>query len=93
MKKVVQYLELGRCVLGESAVVRPLDHPGPYVTNTMWVVTSPVLKIETCSAGLKFETMNSRYIPAGMEETPPAAQLSAFPPLKRLAPEPYKLVV
>lgn len=93
MKKQVKYIELGRCVLGESALVRPLDHPGWMVTNGAWVQTSPVQKIEPVSAGLRFETLNTVYVPVGLEETPPAAHLSAFPSLKRLAPEPYRRVV
>lgn len=61
----VRYIDLGHCVIGQPAMVIPLDHPGPGVTNRIWARTSPVRAINRLPNGdIEFWTMNSHYIPA-----------------------------
>jgi len=60
----VRYRDLGRLQLNEPAVVSPIDHPSPLVSNAVWVLTTPVQRIDWWNrSGPEFETANSRYIP------------------------------
>jgi hypothetical protein len=51
-------------VYGFYAYVEPVDHTSPYVSNTRAVTTSRVIRVENNGV---FETMNSIYIPVGIE--------------------------
>lgn len=63
--KTVRYIDLGHCVTDEPAMVIPLDHPGPGVSNRIWAKTSPVQRILTRRNGdVEFWTMNTHYRPA-----------------------------
>ena len=52
-------------VVGQSAVVRPVDHPSPLVSNKTYVKTSPVVMVDYDSG--VFETKNTRYVPVAEE--------------------------
>jgi hypothetical protein len=52
---IPEYLEVGSRV-----VVEPMDHPGPYVSNTRPVITSRVVAVK--GAGV-FATENTIYQP------------------------------
>ncbi len=43
---------------GHCAIVTPINHPGPLVTNTKPIVTTRVLKVWPCGG---FDTKNTRY--------------------------------
>lgn len=62
MKKTVHYQPTAQDFIevGHSAAVRPVDHPGEYVSNTTWVRTSEVIRKDE---GGVFETMNTIYKP------------------------------
>lgn len=62
MKRIVHYdAALTPIVMrGFRAIVRPLDHPGPHVSNTRAIITTRVVKVLPEGA---FETENSIYKP------------------------------
>ncbi|MBC8737101.1 hypothetical protein F6X40_09800 [Paraburkholderia sp. UCT31] len=60
-KPVVNYVSLLHCKVGQSAVVLPVDHQSPLVSNTKYVRTSVVLAYDTVTG--EFETCNTRYQP------------------------------
>lgn len=62
-KKTVRYSQLGACMVGSSALLLPVDHPGPHVSNTKFVTTSTVLSFDP-ETGI-IETLNTRYVPVG----------------------------
>lgn len=47
-------------MMGNRAILRPLDHPGPDVSNTREVITSPVVSHDHLSGRL--ETANTIYV-------------------------------
>lgn len=48
-------------VVGESCTLYPLDHPSPYVSNTTYAYTSPVVAYDSATG--EIETQNMVYIP------------------------------
>lgn len=52
-------------VVGQSAMVRPVDHPSPLVSNKTYAKTSPVVMVDYDSG--VFETENTRYVPVAEE--------------------------
>ena len=62
-KPIVRYkLPIPECLeVGSRVVVEPIDHPGPYVSNTKPVITSRVVAIQGCGV---FATENTIYQPA-----------------------------
>ena len=42
----VHYRDVGPVIVGQPARVWPIDHPGPYVSNTGWAQTTPVRGVE-----------------------------------------------
>lgn len=44
--------------VGQSCCVRPFNHPGPLVSNTKTILTSPVVRITHTG----FETENTIYV-------------------------------
>lgn len=62
MKPIVLYRTNRNQVIkpGQPALVWPVDHPSPLVSNTTAVLTSPVISIGPMG---QFETMNTRYYP------------------------------
>lgn len=63
MKPTVRYIDLGFCELGCRAMVIPLDHYSPRITNRRWVTTSTVLAITPGVDGPTFETRRTIYVP------------------------------
>ena len=61
MKPVVKYKhDLNNFIeLGMNALVFPLDHPSPYVSNQYLVRTSKVIKLDKETGN--FETVNTIY--------------------------------
>jgi len=61
MKPLVHYeiAHNNKINVGESAIIRPIDHPSGYVSNTTWSTTSEVLKYS--SVDHLFETLNTMY--------------------------------
>jgi hypothetical protein len=55
-----------KIVAGESALVFPVDHPSPLVSNGKFITTSRVM-YHNKTTGV-FETQNTRYIPDTWEE-------------------------
>jgi hypothetical protein len=65
-KRVVHYVETLRGpIVGQSAIVVPIDHTSSKVSNTQSVLTSTVLKVH---GDLGFETLNSEYRKSSGEE-------------------------
>ena len=66
MKPIVHYTpaEQDSIIKGFYAYVQPTDHTSPFVSNTRAVTTSRVIRIEKNGV---FETMNSIYVPVGVE--------------------------
>lgn len=60
-KKVVHYDRPIKIEIGSSAIVHPLDHTSPLVSNETLVYTSKVLAYDTIT-GI-FITANSIYVP------------------------------
>ena len=60
-KQIVTYVPSSDTFIevGKGALVRPINHQSDLVSNTQLVITSPVLKLETCG---KFETHNTIYV-------------------------------
>jgi hypothetical protein len=48
-------------VVGERAIIVPINHYGSRVSNTTFVSTSPVVKYSSLTG--VFETENTRYVP------------------------------
>lgn len=70
-KKTVSYKELVFCKVGCSALLFPVDHPGPHVSNTKYTRTSVVQSYDPATGVI--ETMNSIYRPMeGMPVPTPA---------------------
>ena len=63
MKPTVQYdpTLFHSILLGNSALVYPLDHTSPYVSNTKLVKTSKVVFYNETTG--EFETLNTLYKP------------------------------
>lgn len=62
MNKPVVHYEIAHnnhIIVGESAIIQPIDHPSGYVTNTTWASTSEVLKYS--EEDHIFETLNTMY--------------------------------
>lgn len=61
-KKIVHYdaTKKSLIALGMSAIVKPIDHTSPLVSNEKLVVTSRVIAKSKCG---KFETENTIYHP------------------------------
>lgn len=78
-KQRVRYIDLGYCVIGQSAVVLPLDHPSDLVSNRTWAQTSPVVSIIDQANGKVFETRNTVYWPAETDESLPEALQKGAP--------------
>ena len=58
-KPTVHYKPKSYCItVGEPALIQPLDHPSPLVSNTHFARTSKVLKITETG----FETKNTIYV-------------------------------
>ena len=59
-KPEVQYdmSDFCKIILGQGAIVTPLNHPSPHVSNTGSVHTSRVISI----TDEDFETENTRYV-------------------------------
>ena len=63
-KPIVHYKDVITPVaVGRSAVVWPINHPSPLVTNSGPVLTSPVVTVTAGSRGPLFETANTYYKP------------------------------
>jgi hypothetical protein len=58
--------------VGNSAIVRPLDHTSEWVSNTQLIATSSVVKNNN-KTGI-FETLNSIYVPINKSKTPETIQ-------------------
>ena len=58
-KPVVRFSEIVFCEMGRPALVLPMDHPSPFVSNTKHIVTSPVVAMLQDGS---FETLNTRYL-------------------------------
>ena len=60
-KPVVFYrpVEGGRILLGKPAIVMPTNHPGPYVSNTKEIITTPVEVYDPRDG--EFHTRNTIY--------------------------------
>lgn len=64
MKKIVHYLPLveGEYIrVGYNAIVTPIDHSGPFVSNNKPVITSKVIRHNEETG--EFETENTIYLP------------------------------
>lgn len=61
-KKIVHYDATKKSLIavGMSAIVKPIDHTSPLVSNKKLVVTSRVIAKHKCG---RFETENSIYVP------------------------------
>jgi hypothetical protein len=60
MKKVVRFSHVVLPLrVGHRALVQPLDHPGPDVSNTTLAVTSPIVRV---ASNDEFETDNTVYV-------------------------------
>ena len=67
-KPVVKYQHdsiIGSLKVGKSAMIKPIDHASPFVSNTQHVYTSSVVKI---NADNSFETMNTLYVPTNEKQ-------------------------
>lgn len=62
-KKIVHYKKDSdvHIYVGASAVVFPIDHPGPLVSNTKYIQTSTVISYNRATG--EFETLNTIYKP------------------------------
>ena len=61
MKATVYYSQLdSKLEVGKGALVWPINHSSPFVSNTKQAVTSPVIAIGKFGA---FETQNTKYLP------------------------------
>lgn len=72
----VHYRDVGPLVVGESARVWPIDHPGPYVSNTCWVSTTKVLGTDLRSnprGPIFWTAAGKRYVPGDTDESMPKA--------------------
>ncbi len=59
MKQIVHYVGLASdLIVGQSALVYPVDHPSEFVSNNYWAMTSPVVEIRECGT---FFTKNTEY--------------------------------
>lgn len=68
MKPIVRYTPIPDhdfIEAGYRALVLPVDHPSPYVSNTRSVSTSRVLSHNKDTG--EFETLNTIYKPVGLE--------------------------
>lgn len=65
IKPVVYYIDVGNLTLGQPAMVLPINHPSPFVSNQKWVRTTPVSAIRPGALGPRFETKNTIYVAAG----------------------------
>lgn len=68
MKPVVKYQHdsiTGIIKVGKSAMIKPIDHSSPYVSNTQHVYTSTVVKVNTDGS---FETQNTLYVPTNEKQ-------------------------
>lgn len=68
MKPTVKYQAdsiVGSLKVGKSAMIKPINHTSPYVSNTQHVYTSTVVKI---NADNSFETMNTLYVPTNEKQ-------------------------
>lgn len=67
MKPTVRFKDLIYLSLGQPAMITPIDHPSPLVSNTGPVLTSNVVKINQDGvhdeSSPSFETENTLYIP------------------------------
>jgi len=65
-KPVVHFKEIGASIaIGSRAFVIPIDHPSDLVSNTTWVLTTPVQSFVSDGKGIvSFETLNTRYVRA-----------------------------
>lgn len=63
MKPVVRFEYVDFCEVGCSALVKPIDHESPYVSNTKMARTSTVIskQIDGLDRVLCFETQNTCY--------------------------------
>lgn len=61
-KKIVHYHAfMGESiVVGHPALIYPLDHPSPDVSNTKMAITSLVISVDRETGD--FETENTRYV-------------------------------
>jgi len=61
-KRIVHYRldKEHRISIGRPALIYPIDHSSPYVTNTKAVITSTVIVVRPDG---EFETMNTIYRP------------------------------
>ncbi len=74
----VHYRDVGPVSVGKPARVWPLDHPGQYVSNNGWALTSPVKGVDLfCNRrGPVFWTESgTRYVPGDTDESPPRASI------------------
>lgn len=61
-KLTVRYFRsIGPIVVGRPAVVWPIDHYSPEVSNETWCRTSPVESYNPITG--EFTTLNTRYVP------------------------------
>lgn len=60
-KPIVHYSELHYCKVGLFALVEPVDHPSPVVSNSRVVRTSAVKSYDKSTG--EFETRNTKYKP------------------------------
>lgn len=68
VKPEVRYIDLGNCLLGESADVKLESHHSCILPGPCWVHTSKVLRfIRATLSGPVFETQNTIYTPAPVE--------------------------
>ena len=73
----VHYRDVGPVIVGQPARVWPIDHPGPYVSNTGWAQTTPVCGVELYGnpRGPVFWTESgTRYVPGDTDESLPKAK-------------------
>jgi len=68
MKLIVKYQSdsiIGSLKVGKSAMIKPIDHTSPFVSNTQHVFTSTVVKV---SPDGSFETINTLYVPTNEKQ-------------------------
>jgi len=63
IKPVVTFTDIHRKPrVGQSAIVKPVDHPSNLVSNERLVITSHVTRVNKHTG--EFETENTLYVPA-----------------------------
>lgn len=85
-KKIVKYLALHRCKLGERALVTPVNHP--HTANGALAHTSGVLSYDPKTG--HFETEGTQYRPAPFAVWPDGADCAPKAPRAVTEPAPLQ---